>query len=821
MMSRRDWLVAIVPLGLWLAFFGRYLFAPDGVAPAERDGDFYLFTYPLADVAFEMLGEGTIPHWNPYTDCGVPLLISVQQGVLYPPNWIHLLVSTERAFCLLIVVHTLLAGAGTWLYSRGRGCSLEASAVAAMVFVGGGTGLVHLHEGQMVVVFAIAWWPWILWQLDRLAKHRTSGRLAVLAVILALQFLVGFPLFTLVMAWLIPAYLLVFSVDWSERFSRANFGRLAAAALSAVLALGMVAAVLWPAVDFLDQAHRGELSLSLAESHSVPAAHWARAVVPGLFGDPVSETYWGDPQHWNVLFHSGAVGLVLAACGLFSRRRLEGAWGAVVAMGLISYCLGGVVFSICYLYLPGFDLFRRPMVLRFFLLFAVAMLAALGCDVVRGDSNRRGGRWVLAAATSLGLVGLVYGIVGWIGLVDPPGWWRALVQMSVGAGELAIREDLQVERFGELSRELVVVAAAVLVGGLALGFARWRQQPGVGVAGLLGVVAIELFVVGSPWLESSLVQEKVAPSHRVAETLSDAPGDYRLACLCDESSKLFNRFAIDRFETPGGAEDLIPRRYSNFLFAISGQPPFLQHVFAFGPDTPRPVKRQFLDLLGVRYYVCPRGAHQSYAADLAGDRPVKKGVFTYRGVDYDLFENASACQRVVIVHRWREVESLESLEAAAGSEQQLLVALEELLRPLIEQGFDGGTFVEVDLPHPETPDGESGEGGDTESVRLIERQAHRVTVRVKLARAGLVVFSDTWTPDWKATIDGRDETVVPANLFMRAVPCPAGEHTISVYYESESFGRGLLVSLSSLALCLVLLLAGPVRHRVSVSRSDP
>jgi hypothetical protein len=818
-MSRRDWLLALVPLGLWLALFGRYLFVADGVAPAERDGDFYLFAYPLADVAFEMLGRGTIPHWNPYTDCGVPLLTSVQQGVLYPPNLIHLLLSTERAFCLLIVGHTLLAGIGIWRYCRGRGYSSEACAVAAMVFVGGGTGLVHFHEGQAMIVYAIAWWPWILARVDGLAVRRTAAGLAGLAVLLALQFLAGFPIFTLVMAWLIPAYLLLFSVDWSRSWSRSNLNRLATAAGSAVLALGLVAAVLWPAVDFMDQAHRGELSLSLAESHSVPASHWARALVPGLFGDPVSETYWGDPQHWNVLFHAGALGLVLAACGLFSRRRLEAAWWALVAAGLVSYCLGGVVFSVCYLYLPGFSLFRRPMSLRLFLLFAVAMLAALGCDAVRGDSSRRTGRWVMTAASGLGLAGLVYGIIGWVGLIEPPAWWQTLVQTSVGAGELATRWDLQVERFGELSGELAVVAGAVLVGGVALGLGRWRQRPGAGAAGLLGVVAIELFLVGSPWLESSSVKDKAGPSHRVAETLADRPGDFRIACLCDESSKLFNRFAIDRFETPGGAEDLIPRRYSHFLFAISGQPPFLQHVFAFGPDTPRPVKRQFLDLLGVRYYVCPRGAHQSYAADLAGDPALKKDVFSYRGVDYDLFENASAGPRVVIVHRWRKVESLESLEAGAESEQELLVALEELLRPLIEQGFDGGTFVEVDLPGPGGAASDVAGRDATETVTLVERTAHRVTVRVKLARAGLVVFSDTWTPDWKSTVDGNPEAVVPANLFMRAVPCPSGEHTISVYYDSESFSRGSIVSLGSLALCLALFVAGPLRRRLPRARS--
>ena len=555
-MARRDWLVTIVPLALWLALFGRFLFAADGVAPAERDGDFFLFAYPLADVAFEMLGEGTIPHWNPYTDCGVPLLVSVQQGVLYPPNWIHLLFSTERAFCLLIVGHSFLAGVGTWRYCRDRGSSSEAAAVAAMIFVGGGTGLVHLTEGQTVVVFAIAWWPWILWQVDRLAESRSAGGLVRLALILALQFLVGFPIFTLVMAWLIPVYLLVFSMDWSQRFSTANASRLATAMGSAVLALGLVAAVLWPAVDFLDQAHRGMLSLELAESHSIPTAHWGRAVLPRLFGDPTGETYWGDPQHWSVLFHAGAVGLVLAVCGLFSRRRLEMAWWALLAMGLVSYCLGGVVFSICYLYLPGFSLFRRPMVLRFFLLFAVAMLAALGCDAVSRESKRCGAHWVMAGASGLGVLGVAYGLMGWLGLVGPPDWWLGMVRMSVGAGELANNPELQIQRFGEVARELVVVASVVLVTGVSLALARWRGQSSVGVAGLLGMVAVELFVVGSSWLETSKVSDKAAPSHRVAESLADRPGDYRLACLCDESSKLFNRFAIDRFRTLGGADQL-------------------------------------------------------------------------------------------------------------------------------------------------------------------------------------------------------------------------------------------------------------------------
>jgi hypothetical protein len=168
---------------------------------------------------------------------------------------------------------------------------------------------------------------------------------------------------------------------------------------------------------------------------------------------------------------------------------------------------------------------------------------------------------------------------------------------------------------------------------------------------------------------------------------------------------------------------------------------------------------------------------------------------------------------VVIVHDWRQEPSLASLEATVESEQELLVVLEELFRPLIEEGFEGGTFVEVALPAPEQLVVNAGGTDVADSVTLLERTAHRVTVRVKQARAGLVVFSDSWTPDWKATVDGRPGKVVPANLFMRAVPCPAGEHTISVYYQSDSFERGSIVSLVSLLVCLMLFAAGPFGRR--------
>src|SRR5258708_713319 len=108
---------AVVLFGL---IFGPVLFARVGFAPATHDSDFYMYNFPLIEAAFEMLRQGTVPLWNPYIYSGMPFLASIEMGILYPPNWLHLIVPSERAFCLLYVLHALLAASGTWLYVRGR-----------------------------------------------------------------------------------------------------------------------------------------------------------------------------------------------------------------------------------------------------------------------------------------------------------------------------------------------------------------------------------------------------------------------------------------------------------------------------------------------------------------------------------------------------------------------------------------------------------------------------------------------------------------------------------------------------------------------------
>jgi uncharacterized membrane protein YfhO len=56
------------------------------------------------------------------------------------------------------------------------------------------------------------------------------------------------------------------------------------------------------------------------------------------------------------------------------------------------------------------------------------------------------------------------------------------------------------------------------------------------------------------------------------------------------------------------------------------------------------------------------------------------------------------------------------------------------------------------------------------------------------------VAADTYYPGWKATVDGHDAEIRPANVGFRAVRLPAGQHTVRFDYRPASVLIGLIVS---------------------------
>ena len=99
-------------------------------------------------------------------------------------------------------------------------------------------------------------------------------------------------------------------------------------------------------------------------------------------------------------------------------------------------------------------------------------------------------------------------------------------------------------------------------------------------------------------------------------------------------------------------------------------------------------------------------------------------------------------------------------------------------------------------------------------------EADRIRLETATAASGLLVLSEAYYPAWKAYVDGRPVPLYAADHVLRAVPVPAGEHTVELRYESWSLRVGILVSLIA-CLALIALAVAEARRRWRRAQQTP
>jgi hypothetical protein len=89
----------------------------------------------------------------------------------------------------------------------------------------------------------------------------------------------------------------------------------------------------------------------------------------------------------------------------------------------------------------------------------------------------------------------------------------------------------------------------------------------------------------------------------------------------------------------------------------------------------------------------------------------------------------------------------------------------------------------------------------------------RVTVRVRTAKAGLLVLADPWYPGWRAEVDGRGTEVHRVDHGFRGVVVPAGEHEVVFTYRDAGMQAGILLALTTAAGLAAVGLWARIRRR--------
>jgi hypothetical protein len=386
-------------------FFWRLL-AGDAYMPADG-GDMASFLFPLYRFVQANLRRGVFPLWNPYLYGGAPFIGEIQAGLFYPVNWAVWLLGptvSYRSLEMLSIFHIWWAGAGMYLYLRGRVRGM-AALVGAIAFMF--SDLFLTHFGNLNLIAVAAWLPWVFWAYER-ALARQGMRWAVVGgALLGIATLAGHLQVTIFIGLALTIYTVLHALTSGRSLltvSRPFF-------LTAVVALGLSAVVLLPAWEMAQHTPRAAWDYGQTVSFSLSPAQWIGLLVPGFFGR-------GPQFHWGLwprveVGYMGILPLVLATLALTMRQEKREWALAGLALAALSFALG--VYSVPHGWLtalvPGLGQLRAPARFMFVFNFALAALAASGLEALVGawGARERAG-FALAWRACKGLALFAWGV---------------------------------------------------------------------------------------------------------------------------------------------------------------------------------------------------------------------------------------------------------------------------------------------------------------------------------------------------------------------------------------------------------------------------
>jgi hypothetical protein len=747
-------------------------------------GDIAQQYLPLKAAALKAFQGREAALWNPYLFSGSPLLADPQNSLIYPAQLLFLFLPLDTAFLIHQYLHIMILAIGTYKLARLYVKRLPAL-TGALVFTLSGPVFFRLHDGLTTNLQSMAWIPWIFLCVELYWRSRRPFWLLCGALVIFLQILAGFPtlsfytLATLGLFLIYRSWELILNRNWQQLVGVGVwFG------LMFVFAFMLSAVQILPSAEFIALSSRAEPSFEFVREGSITLYNLVTVFLPEILGSMITHTaiqgiHWG---RYNLYAGTLPVLLVLIYLGFFKRHKIDGS-GVYSFLTIVAFIWSFGVYNPLYkllfdLHLPIVKNLSDPFRMNMLYVFTLSIVTAIAIEQLPEwlptipHWGARFTKWCIiavSAATASALLVLTFGQNILNELAEP------LIVSRYG--------DQAQEKIGELdtlyftqSITLLVFMVIVLAGGWLI-YARMTSK----ISSQAFMLVAALIVVADVWLFAFRLMTDMRPFDKMqtpvyATTLTDQQIAFdRVLPL---NAMVFINHG-SRFSVPAitGYNPLILSYYLDLLGVIRGE--------SFDPAERVPLidtyELPLLDLLAVEYLISYEPL-QNPDLRLLDTGDVFSGGDT---LDVYIYQLNRPAERAFIVH---EAEYYENRET--------------LIDRLAEPSF---RYKEVVLIEGTGPDVVQFTTSSESRVEILGATMNSITLETYADTPGWLVLTDTYFPGWKVFVDGRETNIKQANLALRAVELPEGEHLVEFIYSPETVRYGVWITLSGLLLFVVLL----------------
>lgn len=675
------------------------------------------------------------PLWDPTIFGGKSIVGDPLPALLNPLNAVFWLTPSPRVFGGLYWTVVLLASLGAYLWARGRRCDARGALLVACAFAFSGKTAGHLFAGHLELLSTVLMLPWLLWAADRTVAYRRFSDVGLLAVLFTATATFGSVQAVYWHVLFVLAYAVLVAADpKAPRDWRETLKGFGLVACGLLVFAGLAAAWWFPIVrqTLLLSARADTSDYAFATMNSVGWADLARFVWP-FYRTPYPEAFRTDAEmgfFWETIAYPGLVTVTLALAAPWALRKDREIW-VLSAMALVLVLLAMGPNTV--VHRAVYELVPGFSLFRApgRLLFYVNLIVALLAGRVLSEGRR---------CTSKAAV-----------VVVPVALLQAVLALTLawGRSPSAPRHGLWLPLF-----VLTGLSVAAFMGY----YGEWSTRRWQNLC--LALLLVDLAVVWHPHLR--LVDpHRAFPEKPTARLLADAQGS-----------------GPSRFYDPTEfIQQQDAARYG--LETIAGYHPGLyRHQLdlyraAWRSDRSSIVELQrhaidevaypgILDLLNVGFVVSTERVTNPDYEEIARSQPDEAEPFRY------VYRRTTALPRAWVVPNAKTPPpGLTMLDA--------LETLDPRTACLVDnQPVDGTSPFDVPTLTRHAP-------GD-------------LTLAFTAEGSGVLVISESWHPDWRATDAGRPVAVRRVNHGLLGIAFGPGQHAVRVRYVPWDFYAGLLVS---------------------------
>lgn len=744
---------------IWTIAASRWIIT-DTVVPWDAENQFYAFFRFLASTVH----SGHAPFWNPYHYGGHPSVADPQSLIFSPPFTLWALFDpapSMRAFDLVVFAHLGAGGFAVGGLGWRARWPMPASVLAAVIFMFGGPASGRLDHSGIILSYGL--FP-ITLLLMQVALQRRSLLIAVAFGVVAALMALGRNQVALLLCFVLVA---VFVADIAMADEWRCYLRERAAVLTTMIGVSaaLLAVPLLLTAQFAALSNRPVAELNTALEASLYPANLASMAVADVMGSlETTQNYWGPnyltlpavgatDRSFNYLFVGAASTILVLWFGIAGGgmlRRANRVMSVVLLVALL-YALGRYtpLYALAFHYVPGVNLFRRPIDAAFIVVTAFALIAGqLLADYVR-DGIPRIASWRLVAVSVCAL-----GMIGWAILFSGKSLhalaslWEASKVVPLALLVIAL---LSRARGPEMR-----LAAAACVAILATAELVWCSAASSLNAEPYAYYSVLENPVGLDAQALNVLEHELERRHQKGEwprvEIVGVSGAWQNLAMVRglEATNGYNPLRIgsyDRLVSPGETTYTVDQR----LFPVSFD--------GYDCSLARELGLEYL-VLGRPIEDVPHLRH----------RPVSDILLS--GPSVWIYRLRRAEPRVKFVKRAVVVDA--ELQVRAGR-----------LRP-----DPTGDTAQIDDETPPTRSLSSLSFGQEDSrARILARYPDRIEVEVNSKQPGMLVVHGAYYPGWTAEIDGRSTPILRADVLFRGVEMTEGHHLVLLRFQPFSLAN--------------------------------